>query len=348
MFHLKGIPLTVNKIHIEGGLDEFSQEGLDTVLRSALRAGIGFPYECNSGGCGSCKFDLIEGKIENLWPEAPGLTDRDRHKGRLLACQCRAATDLRIKVRPGSEYVPVISPRRRKAKLSSTGDVTHDIREFHFVTDGAAEFRAGQYASLAIPGVSAPRCYSMSNLPNVKGEWHFQIRRVPQGAATDVLFHRLRVGDELEIDGPYGIAWLREDSPRDIVCVAGGSGLAPMVSVACEASKAGMLKTRQLHFFYGARTSRDVCGESFLQELPEFGSQIHFHPIVSFPEQYPGITWNGETGYVHELVRRRLNDRMAEFEFYFAGPPPMTQTLQEMLIVGYRVPFEHIHFDRFY
>lgn len=336
------------KIHIEGGLGEFSQEVLDTVLRSALRAGIGFPYECNSGGCGSCKFDLVEGKIENLWPEAPGLTDRDRRKGRLLACQCRAETDLRLKVRTAPEYIPIVKPRRQKAKLIGITQITHDISEFHFVTGDAAEFRAGQYASLAIPGVSAPRCYSMSNLPNAQGDWHFQIRRVPQGAATDVLFHNLRVGDELELDGPYGLAWLREDSPRDIVCVAGGSGLAPMVSIARGASRAGMLKTRHLHFFYGARTPRDVCGDSFLQELPEFGSQIHFYPAVSLPEQDPGIPWDGETGYVHELVRRQLDGRMAEFEFYFAGPPPMTQACQEMLMVGYRVPFEQVHFDRFY
>jgi toluene monooxygenase electron transfer component len=166
--------------------------------------------------------------------------------------------------------------------------------------------------------------------------------------ATEKLFHHLRAGDEIEIDGPYGLAWLREDSSRDIVCVSGGSGLAPMVSIVRGASAAGLLETRHLHFFYGGRTPRDICGEAFLRELPEFGTRIHFYPVVSLPDQDPGAPWDGETGFVHELVRRKLDSHMTDFEFYFAGPPPMTQALQEMLMVGYHVPFEQIHFDRFF
>ena len=152
----------------------------------------------------------------------------------------------------------------------------------------------------------------MSNVGNNEGEWHFQIRHVANGMATGKLFHHLHVGEEIEIDGPYGLAYLRQGVTRDIVCVAGGSGLAPMVSIARGAAQSGMLKTRHLHFFYGGRTPRDICGEDFLRELPGFG------------------------------------DTLPSFEFYFAGPPPMTQTLQEMLMVGYRVPFEQIHFDRFF
>lgn len=341
-------PMIQHRIAIEGDTAEFLQPDHDTVLLAALRAGIGFPYECNSGGCGSCKFDLIEGEVENLWPDAPGLTERDRRKSRLLACQCRAKSDLRIRVRPAPEYLPLIKPRRRKAKLIGASDITHDIREFRFLAEGKADFLAGQYAMLSLPGMEALRAYSMSNVGNAQGEWHFQIRRVPHGKATHHLFHHLHTGDEIEIDGPYGLAYLRTDSPRDIVCAAGGSGLAPMVSIARGASQAGMLRTRHLHFFYGGRMPRDICGEAFLRQLPEYGSRIHYHPVVSLPEQDRDIAWSGETGFVHELVRRQLGEQMGEFEFYFAGPPPMTQAFQEMLMVGYRVPFERIHYDRFF
>ena len=340
--------MTIHRISTEGNTCEFQQEDHDTVLRAALRAGIGFPYECNSGGCGSCKFDLIEGAIENLWPEAPGLTERDRRKNYLLACQCRATSDLRIKMRPAQEYVPPITPQRRKASFIGAVDLTHDIREFRFVAEGKADFLPGQYATLTIPGIASPRAYSMSNLANAQGEWHFQIRRVPSGKATERLFHKLAMGDEVEIDGPYGLAWLREDNPRDIACIAGGSGLAPMISIARGASARGLLEARNLHFFYGGRTPRDICGESLLRQLPEFGKRIHFHPVVSLPEQDLGEIWTGETGYVHDLVRSELHDRITNFEFYFAGPPPMTQALQEMLMVGYRVPFDQVHFDRFF
>ncbi len=340
--------MTQARITTEPEKSTFDQWEQDTVLRAALRAGLGFPYECNSGGCGSCKFELLEGEVENLWPGAPGLTERDKRKGHLLACQCRASTDIRIKVRATSECVPVIKPVRLRAKFTEVHEVTHDIREFRFVAEGGADFLPGQYALLAIPGVSTPRAYSMSNVGNAEGEWHFQIRRVANGVATDKLFHHLHAGDEIEIDGPYGLAYLRTEVARDIVCVAGGSGLAPMVSIARGAAQSGMLKTRQLHFFYGGRTPRDICGEAFLRELPGYGDRIHFHPVVSLPHDDSGAHWSGETGFVHELVRRVFGDTLPSFEFYFAGPPPMTQTLQEMLMVGYRVPFEQIHFDRFF
>ena len=336
------------KIVAEHKDSTFEQGIKDTVLRGALRAGVGFPYECNSGGCGSCKFEIIEGNVENLWPDAPGLTERDRRKGYLLACQCRAVTNLRIKVRTAPEYVPVITPKPIQAKFVSVHEITHDIREFRFVSDAGANFLPGQYAMLAIPGVSNPRAYSMSNLGNEGGEWHFQIRHVANGAATNKLFHHLQVGGEIEIDGPYGLAYLRTDVVRDIVCVAGGSGLAPMVSIARGAAQLGLLKTRQLHFFYGGRTPRDICGEAFLRDLPGYGERIHFYPVVSLPGDNSDAHWTGETGFVHDLVRRVFEDSLSNFEFYFAGPPPMTQTLQEMLMIGYKVPFEQIHFDRFF
>lgn len=340
--------MTPTTITIEGEETTFEQPQGDTILRAALRAGMGFPYECNSGGCGSCKFEVLEGEVENLWPQAPGLSERDRRKGRLLACQCRASTDSRIKVRMASECVQAITPKRLRARFLAMREITHDIFEFRFASEGRADFLAGQYAMLAIPGVATPRAYSMSNLGNDEGQWHFQIRRVAHGAATDKLFHHLQIGEEIEIDGPYGLAFLRTEVPRDIICVAGGSGLAPMVSIARGAAQSGMLRTRQLHFFYGGRTARDICGESFLRELAGYGERIHFHPVVSLPHDDSGAHWDGETGFVHESVRRVFGDALPNFEFYFAGPPPMTQTLQEMLMVGYRVPFEQVHFDRFF
>ena len=340
--------MTSKKIMTEPEHSVFEQLGVDTVLRAALRAGLGFPYECNSGGCGSCKFELLDGEVENLWPQAPGLTERDLRKGKLLACQCVAMTDLRIKVRTAPECLPVVAPKRLRATFSGLQAITHDISEFRFVSDGAANFLPGQYAMLAIPGVGTPRAYSMSNLANAQGEWHFQIRRVAKGVATEQMFDHLQVGDCVEIDGPYGLAYLRPEVPRDIVCVAGGSGLAPMISIARGAAQAGLLDTRQLHFFYGGRTPQDICGESFLRELTDFGERIHFHPVVSLPDDDAGAAWSGETGYVHELVRRTFGDAMAGHEFYFAGPPPMTQGLQEMLMVEFRVPFGQVHFDRFF
>ena len=108
-----------------------------------------------------------------------------------------------------------------------------------------------------------------------------------------------------------------------------------------------MLKDRKLHFFYGARTPRDICGEKILSELPELDGNIQYHSIVSQLEE-GSTAWSGETGFVHDLVKRTLGADMPKYEFYFAGPPPMTQAIQEMLMLEFRVPFEQVHFDRYF
>ena len=171
------------------------------------------------------------------------------------------------------------------------------------------------------------------------------VRRVAGGQGSAVLFDVLAPGAEVGLDGPYGVAYLRPDAPRDLVCVAGGSGLAPMISIARGAVEAGMLANRRLHFFYGAREPRDVCGEPMLAALAGFGERIDYCPVVSSP----GVEgWAGATGFVHTRLPQALSAPLADYEFYFAGPPPMTQALQEMLMVEHRVPFEQIHFDRFF
>lgn len=333
-----------HSVSIDASEVSFRQEPGDTLLRAALRAGIGFPYECNSGGCGSCRFQLLDGEVDDRWPDAPGRSDRDRRTGRLLACQCCVTSDARITVRTSPEYAPVVAPVRHSALLLHVADLTHDMRLFRFATAAPAAFLPGQYAVVdLLNGVS--RCYSMSNVANEEGVWEFIIRRVPEGRATSALFDELAIGDEVEIDGPYGLAWLRTDNERDIVCVAGGSGLAPMLSIALGASEAGLLATRQLHFFYGARTPADVCGGELLAELVADGANVHFHPVVSMPEA--GSTWAGATGFVHEVARERLGETVRDHEWYFAGPAPMTQALQELLVVELLVPVGQIHFDRF-
>jgi toluene monooxygenase electron transfer component len=324
----------------------FLQAAGDTILRAALRAGVGLAHECNSGGCGACKFELLEGEIDNIWPDAPGLSERDKKRARHLACQCRARGDIKITAPGAAEYVPPIAPQRQSAQLAQVCNITHDICEFRFLASGGADFLPGQFAMLELPGVQGSRAYSMANTPNAQREWHFQIRRVPHGQGTQTLFDRLAAGDSIGLDGPYGVAYLRQDSPRDIVCVAGGSGLAPMVSIARGAVEAGMLAERRLHFFYGARTPHDICGEAMLRELAGFGDRILFIPVVSQPGD--DGEWSGATGFVHEQLVGNLVGNLVDHEFYFAGPPVMTQSMQELLMVEHKVPFGQIHFDRFF
>ena len=318
----------------------------DTLLRAGLRAGLGLPYECNAGSCGTCKVDLLEGQIRSLRPDAPGLAERDRAKGRVLACQAQPASDCRIKVRLRPENVPVHRPARFRATLAGTRDMTHDMREFRFKAEGAPGFLPGQYALFYLPGLDVPRTYSMANVDDGNGEWHFIVRRVPGGVGTVTLFDKVPVGATIELDGPYGLAYLRTDAPRDIICIGGGSGLAPILSVARGAVKEPRLADRKIHVFYGARTTRDLCGDADLRELEGYGERLTFEAVLSMPEQ-SAEAWTGPTGFVHEHVQKFIGERWAAFEYYFAGPPAMAEAVQRMLIEK-RVPYPQVHFDSFY
>lgn len=318
----------------------------DTLLRAALRAGIGFPYECNSGGCGSCAFDLVSGEVADLWPEAPGLSARGREHGKRLACQSVPTSECVIRIRPKLDCVPQQRPRKRSAKLLAKTPLTHDMIEFHFHADDAAHFLPGQYAMLTLPGVANPRAYSMSNLPNVDGLWKFVVKRTPKGLGTAALFDRLTLGDEIVLDGPFGMSYLRTDCLRDIICIGGGSGISPLLAILQAAAHAPQLRERRLTLFYGGRTPADLCVPQALARDATMQARVQCIPAIS----EPSITdWNGERGFIHDVFKRWLPEPSTArlYEYYFCGPPPMTDAVQRLLVLDLRVPAVQLHFDRF-
>ncbi|HEY7383008.1 MAG TPA: 2Fe-2S iron-sulfur cluster-binding protein [Beijerinckiaceae bacterium] len=319
----------------------------DTILRAALRNGLGFPYECNVGSCGNCRFELLEGEVAHDRVDAPAWNERDRQRKRYLGCQARPHSDCRIKVNLRDHYKSLHKPVRTQARLFEVEDVTHDIREFRFRLADPAPFLPGQYALLYVPGVEGARAYSMCNITDDGAEWHFQIKLVPNGAATAKLFGGIAVGDSIKVDGPFGMAYLREDAPRDLLCLAGGSGLSPMISIARGFARSDKLAGRALHFVYGGRAARDICGEPMLRCLPGFGERIFYHPAISMPDADPETNWTGRVGFVHAVAQEMHGENLSNFEIYFAGPPAMADAVQQML-VAMKVPQGQVHFDQFY
>lgn len=335
-------PVTVTLSGESGG--SFPCMPGDTLLAAALRAGIGMPYECSVGSCGSCKCQIADGSVEEIRADAPGLREGDRRRGKRLACQTRPLSDCTITVRIDEAYAPPIRPTLRNATLKSVARVTPDIQAFLFQAQAPARFLPGQYALLHLPGVDLPRPYSLSNIANAAGEWEFMIRHVPDGEATDVLFNTLKPGDTVTIDGPYSAAYLRS-SLRPIVCIAGGSGLAPVLSILRGIASNPELAGRKVDFFYGARSPADLFDVAL---LPDLGENFRFHPVISMPELDPDGSWNGAVGMVHELADRTLADRAPDHEFYLAGPPPMVDAVRRVLQLDRQVPPEQLHYDRFF
>ncbi|MCG6903584.1 MAG: 2Fe-2S iron-sulfur cluster binding domain-containing protein [Rhodobacter sp.] len=318
-------------IHPDG--PAFECESGDTILRAALRAGLGMSYSCNVGSCGNCRFELIEGAVEHARADAPAWGERDQKRNRWLGCQARPQGDCRIKFRADPGAVSRDAPALRDGTLVSVTPVTRDISEFAFRVEGADAFRPGQYALLHAPGVAGGRPYSMSNLPG-EGLWRFLIKRVPGGGATGYLFDAARPGDTVKIDGPYGTAWLNEEIERDLVLLAGGSGLSPMVSIARAAAGLG----RGISFYYGARAQGDLFDAGAV-----LGGSTGVISALSEPE--PG--WSGATGFLHGVVRDHLGARLSDAEIYFAGPAAMSAAVQKMAHEA-GVPMDRLHFDEFY
>jgi toluene monooxygenase electron transfer component len=318
----------------------------DTLLRAALREGIGLPYECVSGGCGTCRVQLKSGDLDDVWPQAPGLPARSRDRGFRLACQSRPQSDCMISIR-----MPLVAPhgprpRSRRATLVSRETLTQDMAEFQFTTGDAADFLPGQFALLSLPGVTGDRAYSMSNLPNADGHWRFTIKRMNNGAGGRALFEAMTVGTEITLDGPYGLSYLRTDSPRDIVCIAGGSGLSPVMSILAAAAR-DTLADRRITLFFGARQPADLCAETLIARDPVMAARVARHHAISDPN-VPAVEWSGERGFIHEVARRHLEavGNPADNDYYFCGPSPMTEAVQKMLF-DLKVPVGQIFYDRF-
>ncbi|SLN64288.1 Ferredoxin--NAD(P)(+) reductase CarAd [Roseivivax jejudonensis] len=314
----------------------------DTILRAALRAGLGVPYSCNVGECGNCKFQLIKGEVRHTRDDPPAWSEKkDLKRGRWLGCQAEPLVDCVIKLRPDPEAVSRDRPALREAELLSATPVAHDLTEFSFRIDGADGFRPGQYALIGAPGITGGRAYSMSNLPG-DGTWDFIVKRKPGGAVTAHLFDTLEPGGTVTLDGPYGTAWLREDSPRDIVLLAGGSGLSPMVSIARGADAAGMLGDRRIHLLYGARSEADLFDPATV-----LGGDLAPKVTVTTALMEPSADWSGATGLLPDVARDTLGDALAACELYFAGPAAMSQAVQLMAHEA-GLPPERMHFDEFY
>ncbi|MCC3314946.1 2Fe-2S iron-sulfur cluster-binding protein [Nocardia africana] len=325
----------------------------DTLLRAALRGGVPAAYECNSGGCGSCKFVLRDGEVDQLDPDAPGLSDRDRRKGKMLACQSVPRTDCTVALTCAPAWPPGHPrPNRFSATVVALRELTHDMVELTLESAGAAEFLPGQYAMVSIDGVTehglptrpAERAYSMSNLPNPGGVWQFQIKRVPGGTISPYVTEQLGVGDQVRLDGPFGHAHLRR-SERDVVCIAGGSGLAPMVSVARGLAARADAGARRLHFFYGGRGAADMCAREFVDEVTPSLLNAFLSEAISGE---PDGDWTGARGYVHELLAAYDLPDLADHDIYVAGPPVMTDAVVRFLVLERQVPAERVHFDRFF
>jgi propane monooxygenase reductase subunit len=204
-------------------------------------------------------------------------------------------------------------------------------------------FRPGQYVDIRIPGHEAEhRSFSMADTTSVPGELEFMIKLYPGGRFSGLLAEeKVSVGDVLDVTGPYGVFTLRSSSPRRLLFIGGGAGMAPILCLLRSMAEAGV--ERPATYYYGARTPTDLFHLQELEDLCRRLPALTFVPALS--EAGNGNGWTGQTGLITEVVDRHEED-LAEVDAYLCGPPPMVDAAIALLEAR-GVPEEHIYFDKF-
>jgi len=311
-----------------------------TILEAALADGIAYPHGCGSGRCGSCKSRLVSGEVDLRDHSRFALTDAEKAQGLILACRAIPTMDVIVAWLGGDEEIPSHPYRRLNCRVTAIEDATHDIKDIRLAIDGGdpLAFAAGQYARLTFPGAPT-RDYSMANGPGER-ELEFHIRQVPGGAATQRIHTLLKLGDPVLVEGPFGSSYLREQHAGPILCVAGGSGLAPIKGIVETAITHGIKQT--IHLYFGARSDRDLYLVDYFEGLAQRHPNLTFTPVLS--DAPLGAHWR--TGFVTDAISKDLQD-FDGWKAYVAGPPPMVETAMQIVTERGLRP-EDLHVDVFF
>jgi alkene monooxygenase reductase len=315
----------------------------ETLLAAALRNGLYLRYGCKHGGCGTCKVQLADGDVD-LTASAYSLPPSERDAGTILVCQSYPLDDCVIDVTTmnldDDEFRKGDQTGEFTLTVESVEALTHDIRRvvLRHAPDVRVPFTAGQFVNVIIPGTASARSYSMANGSADDDRIELICKLIPGGAFSEFLAAGEPVGTDLTVTGPFGRLAIRL-SHREIVMVAGGSGLAPLLAMLKDLARKG--STRRVTLFFGARTVGDLYGLAEIADLRAVLPGLTFVPVVG--EATPA--WTGATGLVTDGIAATRAD-WSGFDAYLCGPPAMIDAVSELLTTRGVRP-QNIHFDAF-
>jgi len=319
--------------------EPLSVEGGCTLLDALYANRIFIPSGCGGQGtCGHCKVTVISGGGPVLPTELPLLTQEEIANGVRLACQVKVKQDIEVRIR--EEYFSI---QQFRALVASVRTLARDMREIRLrlTEPDRIEFRPGQYVQVEVPARGGPvhRAYSISSSPSEQGEVELIVRLVPGGVGSTYL-HNVEVGDDVTFTGPYGEFILSEAPDTEVVCVAGGCGIAPAKSIISYVHE--RWPGRRCTLFFGVRTTQDVFYREEFERLTGEHPGLRVHYALSEPEK--GADWDGETGFIHLCVDRLLAADDRPRQAFLCGPEPMIRATEEVLRAK-DIPVEMIFYE---
>lgn len=305
------------QVTINQSSTRFLVEKDELVLDAAIRQGIGMPYGCRDGQCGSCKGKINSGHV--VYKDQPeALSKEEQRHGISLFCQAYAHSDLVIDVQE-LKHTADVPVKRFPAKVSSIARISTDVMQIVLSLPPTfrMQFFAGQYIDFILPD-GRRRSFSIANAPHEDKHIELHVRHIQGGEFTGEVFDNMKPNDVVRIEGPLGSFFLREESERPVILMAGGTGFAPIKGIIEHALNKNI--RRPFHIYWGAKSFGDLYFHEQASKWANENDHITYTPILDNLDKDPG--WQGQTGYVHDNVLKDFND-FSNVEVYASGPPVM-------------------------
>jgi len=330
------------KITVQPSGREFTCEQDETVLAAAIKAGVGLPYGCKNGACGSCKGKVVSGAVRHHGHQQRALTPEEEAAGVSLLCCATTAADLVIEVREvaGSNDFPI---KKMPSRVSRLDKVAPDVIviTLQLPANERLQYRAGQYIEFML-GDGKRRAYSLATCPDLEEPLALHVRHVPGGLFTEQVFGTLKERDILRFEGPLGTFFLREDSDKPVVLLASGTGFAPLKAIV--EHMLHVKSTRPIILYWGGRRPQDLYMDALCRQWASEWPALRYVPVVS--EAQPADQWQGRTGFVHRAVIEDLPD-LSGYQVYACGAPVMVDAAKRDFVQLCQLPSDEFYADAF-
>jgi CDP-4-dehydro-6-deoxyglucose reductase len=323
----------------------FTVDSDEAILPAAIRQGVGLPYGCRDGACGSCKSKLLEGRVVHGPHQSKALTAEEEERGYILTCCAHPQTDCTVEARsvPGAGEHPVLKlPSRVLSLHKPTSDVA--VVKMQLPANQNLQYRAGQYVEFILRD-GARRSYSMANAPHLLGSppaIELHIRHMPGGKFTDHVFGAMKEKDILRMEGPFGSFFLREESNKPMVLLASGTGFAPIKALIQQLQHKAA--TRPAVLYWGGRRPADLYENAWCEQAAAELPWLRYVPVVS--NALPEDNWQGRTGFVHRAVMEDFPS-LAGHQVYACGAPIVVESAQRDFVAQCGLPEDEFYADSF-
>jgi CDP-4-dehydro-6-deoxyglucose reductase len=333
-------------ITVEPSGRHFTAHGDETILAAGIRQGIGLPYGCKDGACGSCKCKKLSGKVTLGLHQSKALNADDELAGYILTCCARAESDVVLESRQVTEAGahPI---RKMPVRVLALSKMSHDVMMLRLQLPAGEplQFHAGQYIEFILRD-GTRRSYSMANAPHTLLEpgvgIELHIRHLPGGKFTDHVFGAMKEKEILRVEGPYGSFFLREESDKPLVFVASGTGFAPIKAVLEHMKLKGI--ERPVSLYWGGRRPEDLYMDDWLRAQLADMPNLRYVPVIS--NAVPEDNWQGRTGFVHLAVMEDFDD-LSGHQVYACGAPVVVDSAKRDYVAQRGLPEDEFFADAF-